>query len=67
MRLICGKHLFSNRKDSLTTKAAYFLGLTGPAISINTSCSTGLVSIIEACRNIQLGTCLIWHWLVGCH
>ncbi|EBP8635847.1 polyketide synthase, partial [Salmonella enterica] len=47
----------SNRKDSLTTKAAYFLGLTGPAISINTSCSTGLVSIIEACRNIQLGTC----------
>lgn len=47
----------SNRKDSLTTKAAYFLGLTGPATSINTACSTGLVSIIEACRNLQLGTC----------
>ncbi|QUI98163.1 hypothetical protein KCP76_26460 (plasmid) [Salmonella enterica subsp. enterica serovar Weltevreden] len=41
MRLICGKHLkFRNRKDSLTTKAAYFLGLTGPAISIITSRST---------------------------
>nr|WP_196769786.1 non-ribosomal peptide synthetase/type I polyketide synthase [Vibrio coralliilyticus] len=47
----------ANRKDALATKTAYFLGLTGPANSINTACSTGLVSIVEACRNLQLGTC----------
>lgn len=47
----------SNRKDALATKTAYFLGLTGSANSINTACSTGLVSIVEACRNLQLGTC----------
>ncbi|MDB2385717.1 amino acid adenylation domain-containing protein [Shewanella sp.] len=47
----------ANRKDALTTKTAYFLGLTGPAVAINTACSTGLVSIAEACRHLQLGTC----------
>lgn len=47
----------SNSKDALTTKAAFLLGLSGPANSINTACSTGLVSVVEACKNLQLGTC----------
>ncbi|MEO5681009.1 MAG: amino acid adenylation domain-containing protein [Chitinophagaceae bacterium] len=47
----------SNDKDSLPTKTAYLLGLTGPANAINTACSTGLVSVIEACKNLRLGTC----------
>jgi amino acid adenylation domain-containing protein/non-ribosomal peptide synthase protein (TIGR01720 family) len=47
----------SNSKDALTTKAAFLLGLTGPANSINTACSTGLVSIVEACQKLQLGKC----------
>ena len=46
-----------NSKDALATKVSFLLGLTGPANSINTACSTGLVSIIEACKNLQLGTC----------
>ncbi|MEP7107699.1 MAG: amino acid adenylation domain-containing protein [Ferruginibacter sp.] len=47
----------SNSKDALATKTAYLLGLSGPANSINTACSTGLVAVIEACKNLRLGTC----------
>lgn len=47
----------SNSKDALTTKTAFLLGLTGPANSINTACSTGLVTVVEACKNLQLGVC----------
>ena len=47
----------SNIKDALATKTAFLLGLTGPANSINTACSTGLVAVVEACKNIQLGVC----------
>lgn len=47
----------SNSKDALATKTAYLLDLTGPANAINTACSTGLVSVVEACKNLQLGTC----------
>jgi amino acid adenylation domain-containing protein len=46
-----------NSKDALATKTAYLLGLSGPAISINTACSTGLVSVVEACKNLQVGPC----------
>ncbi len=46
-----------NGKDFLATKASYHLGLTGPAININTGCSTSLVAITEACKNISSGTC----------
>ncbi|NOU19052.1 MAG: amino acid adenylation domain-containing protein [Bacteroidales bacterium] len=47
----------SNNKDAITTKTAFLLGLLGPAISINTACSTGLISVIEACKNLRLGAC----------
>jgi amino acid adenylation domain-containing protein len=47
----------SNSKDALATKTAYLLGLSGAANSINTACSTGLVAVAEACKNLQLGTC----------
>jgi len=47
----------ANSKDALATKTAFLLNLTGPANSINTACSTGLVSVVEACRHLQLGTC----------
>lgn len=47
----------SNSKDALATKTAFLLGLTGPANSINTACSTGLVSVIEACQKLELGAC----------
>jgi acyl transferase domain-containing protein/NADP-dependent 3-hydroxy acid dehydrogenase YdfG len=47
----------SNSKDALTTKTAFFLGLSGPANSINTACSTSLVSVVEGCQKLQLGVC----------
>ncbi|MGB3465941.1 MAG: amino acid adenylation domain-containing protein, partial [Cyclobacteriaceae bacterium] len=47
----------SNHKDAIATKTAFLLGLTGPANAINTACSTALVAIVEACKNLYLGTC----------
>ncbi|UNY98309.1 amino acid adenylation domain-containing protein [Zhouia spongiae] len=47
----------ANSKDALATKTSYMLGLSGPSNSINTACSTGLVSVVEACNYLRLGTC----------
>jgi amino acid adenylation domain-containing protein len=38
----------TNEKDFLATKVAYKLGLTGPAVSVQTACSTSLVAIHQA-------------------
>jgi amino acid adenylation domain-containing protein/non-ribosomal peptide synthase protein (TIGR01720 family) len=43
--------------NAIATKTAYLLGLSGPANSINTACSTGLVSVVEACEKLHLGVC----------
>ncbi|MFY9074802.1 beta-ketoacyl synthase N-terminal-like domain-containing protein [Malaciobacter mytili] len=40
--------MINNDKDYLTSKVAYHLNLTGPAISIQTSCSTSLAAIAMA-------------------
>lgn len=42
-------------KDYLATLLAYKLNLTGPAITINTACSTSLVAINLACKSLLLG------------
>lgn len=44
-----------NNKDYLASLVAYKLNLKGPAISVNTSCSTSLVAISMACRSLLLG------------
>src|ERR1700722_12212624 len=36
--------------DFLATRVAYKLNLRGPALSINTSCSTSLVAVCQACQ-----------------
>lgn len=41
----------------LATRVSYLLGLTGVSLTINTACSTSLVTIIEACKNLALGVC----------
>lgn len=41
----------------ISTQAAYHLGLRGVALDINTACSTSLVAIIEACKNLRLRQC----------
>lgn len=42
----------SNDKDYLTTVVSYRLNLTGPSMSINTACSSALVSVVQACKSL---------------
>ena len=46
-----------NEKDYIATRVAHALNLTGPAINLNTACSTSLVALIEACKSLQGGYC----------
>ncbi|NET55353.1 MAG: SDR family oxidoreductase [Symploca sp. SIO2E6] len=48
-----------NSTDNLTTRVAYKLNLTGPALNIQTACSTGLVAIHAACQSLLNGECEI--------
>lgn len=47
----------SNQIDYLATRVAYTLGLTGPAVSVATACSTSLVAVHLAIRSLLAGEC----------
>lgn len=47
----------SNDKDFLSTRVAYKLNLKGPAITIQTACSTSLVAVYTACSSLLKGDC----------
>lgn len=46
-----------NDKDYLVTRVAYLLNLRGPAMTIQTACSTSLVAIAQACQSLLLRQC----------
>lgn len=46
-----------NDKDYLATRVAFKLNLRGPAMTLQTACSTSMVAIVEACRAIRSGLC----------
>ncbi|MFD0185782.1 polyketide synthase, partial [Streptomyces sp. NPDC127133] len=41
----------------LSGRIAYFLGFTGPAITIDTACSASLVALDAACHSLRRGDC----------
>ena len=48
-----------NDKDYIASRTAYHLNLTGPAININSACSTSLLAIAQAANNIRTGICQV--------
>ena len=49
--------MLANEKDYIATRVANRLDLTGPAISMNTACSTSLVAIAQAVLSLRAGQC----------
>ena len=49
--------MLANEKDFFATRVAHRLNLTGPAISLNTACSTSLVAICQAVDALRAGRC----------
>lgn len=49
--------MLNNAKDFLANIIAYKLNLDGPAISIQTACSTSLVAVCVACQNLLSHDC----------
>lgn len=47
----------ANDKDSLATRVAYACNLRGPAITVQTACSTSLTAVAQACEALVAGKC----------
>ncbi|MEV7806696.1 beta-ketoacyl synthase N-terminal-like domain-containing protein [Microbispora sp. NPDC088329] len=47
----------ANEKDFLAPRLAFKLGLTGPAITVQTGCATALSAVAMACSSLAAGDC----------
>ncbi len=48
-----------NDKDYLATRTAYHLNLKGPAVSVNSACSTSLLAVATAVNSLRANQCEI--------
>ncbi|MTJ47022.1 type I polyketide synthase [Dolichospermum sp. UHCC 0259] len=46
-----------NGSDHLPMRVSYKLGLTGPSVNVQTTCSTSLVAVHLACQSLHFGEC----------
>jgi 3-oxoacyl-(acyl-carrier-protein) synthase/thioesterase domain-containing protein/NAD(P)-dependent dehydrogenase (short-subunit alcohol dehydrogenase family)/aryl carrier-like protein len=46
-----------NEKDMLSSRLAYHFNLSGPALTVQTACSSSLTAIHLACDQLRAGTC----------
>ncbi|MCA9157244.1 MAG: HAD-IIIC family phosphatase [Planctomycetales bacterium] len=46
-----------NDKDYLATRVSFLLNLRGPALTVQSACSTSLVAIAQACQSLVSGQC----------
>jgi len=49
--------MLGNDKDFLASRVAYKLNLRGPAVVVQTACSTSLAAVHLACHSLLLGEC----------
>lgn len=49
--------MLASDKDYLATRVAYKLNLRGPAVAVQTACSTSLAAVHMACRSLLQGEC----------
>ena len=47
--------VLGNEKDHLAAKVAYRLDLGGPAVTVQTACSTSLIAVHLACQSLRAG------------
>ena len=51
------QYLLGNEKDFPATRSAFKLNLTGPAVNVQTACSSSGVALHLACQSLLLGDC----------